>query len=65
MTDLAELLADCDARGIRLLPAGEGRLTTDAPQDALTPDLTGRLQEQGRAAGDPAGHWRHWGRTGG
>ncbi len=44
MTDLAELLADCDARGIQLLPAGHGGLTIDAPQDALTPDLLDRLK---------------------
>ena len=41
---LAELLADCDAHGIRLLPAGDGGLTIDAPQDALTQDLLDRLK---------------------
>ena len=41
---LANLLADCDARGIRLLLAGDGGLTIDAPQDALTPELIGRLK---------------------
>ena len=41
---LAELLADCDAHGIRLLLAGDGGLTIDAPQDALTPDLLARLK---------------------
>jgi len=44
MTSLAELLTDCDARGIRLVAAGDGELTIDAPQDALTSDLTGRLK---------------------
>jgi hypothetical protein len=44
MTDLAGLLADCDARRIRLLAAGDVGLTIDAPQDALTPDLIGRLK---------------------
>ena len=44
MTDLTELLADCDAHGIRLLAASDGGLTIDAPQDALTPDLIGRLK---------------------
>jgi hypothetical protein len=44
MTGLDELLADCDARGIRLVPAGDGGLTIDAPKDALTPDLIGRLK---------------------
>ena len=41
---LAELLADCDAHGIRLLLADDGGLTIDAPQDALTPDLLDRLK---------------------
>lgn len=44
MSDLAELLADCDARGIRLHPAGDGGLTIDAPQAALTPDMVARLK---------------------
>ena len=41
---LAELLADCDAHGIRLLLADDGGLTIDAPQDDLTPDLLDRLK---------------------
>ena len=41
---LADLLAECDAHGIRLLPADDGGLTIDAPQDALTPDLLDRLK---------------------
>ena len=44
MTDLTELLADCNARGIRLLPADDGGLIIDAPQAALTPDLMDRLK---------------------
>ncbi len=44
MNDLSELLADCDARGIRLYPAGDGGLTIDAPQAALTPDMVARLK---------------------
>jgi hypothetical protein len=44
MTNLADLLADCDAHGIRLLVASDGVLTIDAPQDTLTPDLMGRLK---------------------
>ena len=44
MSNLAELLADCDARGIGLEPTGDGNLAIDAPQDALTPDLMGRLK---------------------
>jgi len=44
MNDLAELLADCDARGIRLHPAGDGGLTIDAPQEALAPDMMARLK---------------------
>ena len=41
---LAEVLADCDAHGIRLLVAEDGGLTIDAPQDVLTPDLMDRLK---------------------
>lgn len=44
MSNLAELLADCDARGIWLHPAGDGGLTIDAPQAALTPDMVARLK---------------------
>ncbi len=44
MTGLAELLADCVAFGIRLLPTHDGGLNIDAPQDALTPDLIERLK---------------------
>jgi len=48
MTDatsvLADLLAECEAHGIRLTLAGDGGLTIDGPQDALTPDLLGRLK---------------------
>jgi hypothetical protein len=44
MTDLPDLLADCDARGIRLLASDDDTLTIDAPKDALTPDLLDRLK---------------------
>ena len=44
MTDLAELLAECDANGIRFVVASDGGLTIDAPQSALTPDLLERLK---------------------
>ena len=44
MSDLAELLADCDARGILLHPAGDGGLTIDAPQGALMPDMVERMK---------------------
>jgi hypothetical protein len=40
----AELFASCEARGIRLRPSGDGGLTIDAPQAALTPDLVARLR---------------------
>jgi hypothetical protein len=42
-TVLAGLLAECEAHGIRLLPAAAGGLTVDAPEGALTPDLLARL----------------------
>ena len=44
MNELVKLLADCDAHGIRLLVAGDGGLTIDAPQDTLKPKLMGRLK---------------------
>ena len=44
MTDLAELLADCDTHGIRLVATSDGVLAIDAPQDALTPNLIDRLK---------------------
>jgi hypothetical protein len=40
----ADLLADCEAHGIRLAFAGDGGLAIDAPQAALTPDLLDRLK---------------------
>jgi TubC N-terminal docking domain len=44
MTDPAQLLAECQARGIRLLP-GEGvALTIDAPASTVTPELVARLK---------------------
>jgi len=46
MTDLAELVADCDSRGIRLFPSGDGGLAIDAPEDTLTPELLARLKAQ-------------------
>lgn len=39
-----DLLTECEARGIRLALAGDGGLSIDAPQDALTPDLLRRLR---------------------
>ncbi len=48
MTGLAELLADCDAQGIRLIPTGDKGLTVDAPQGALTPDLMERVKTHKR-----------------
>lgn len=41
---LADLLADCEAHGIRLALAGDGGLVIDAPQNTLTPELLGRLK---------------------
>jgi hypothetical protein len=39
-----DLLAECEAHGIRLTLADDGGLSIDAPQDALTPELLGRLK---------------------
>jgi len=41
---LADLLAECDAHGIRLALADSGGLEIDAPRDALTPELSARLK---------------------
>ncbi len=41
---LVDLLADCEAYGIRLLSACDGGFAIDAPQDALTVDLIDRLK---------------------
>ena len=42
---LAELVKDCDAHGIRMLQAGDGALTIDAPEGVLTPDLIAQMKE--------------------
>lgn len=44
MNRLDKLLADCNARGIRLRPAAAGGLTIVAPRAALTPELLDRLK---------------------
>ncbi len=49
---LDELLTDCDAQGIHLLPDGDGGLTIDAPQDALTPELVKRIKAKKAAVLD-------------
>jgi hypothetical protein len=41
---IADLLAECHSRGIRLIQADSGGLEIDAPQAALTPDLLDRLK---------------------
>jgi hypothetical protein len=41
---LGDLLAECDAQGIRLAPNNDGGLTIDAPQDVLTPELLDQLR---------------------
>ena len=44
MSDPVKLLAECDARGIRLCLADDSRLSIDAPQATLTPDLLEQLK---------------------
>jgi len=44
MTGLADLLVECDARDIRLFPAGDTELTIEAPEGELTADLIERLK---------------------
>jgi hypothetical protein len=41
---LGDLLAECDAQGIRLAPNNDGGLTIDAPQDVLTLELLDQLR---------------------
>lgn len=41
---VAELQTECDAIGIRLVPASDGGLAVDAPQDVLTPELLDDLR---------------------
>jgi hypothetical protein len=41
---LLEIAADCDARGIRLIPECDGNLNIDAPRGALTPEFLDRLK---------------------
>lgn len=48
ISQLADLLADCDAHGIRLALAAGGGLEVDAPQVALTPDVLARIQAHKR-----------------
>lgn len=43
MTELIELLEQCDAQGIRLQAAENDGLTIDAPSDNLTPAMIERL----------------------
>jgi hypothetical protein len=45
---LADLFAECDGHGIRLMLADDGGLTIDAPRDVLTCDLLRRLKAQKR-----------------
>ena len=44
MSELQEVLADCETHGIQLIPAGDAGLTIDAPEGALTSDLIERLK---------------------
>jgi hypothetical protein len=43
LNSVTQLLATCDALGIRLEPDADGGLSIDAPQDALTPELLQHL----------------------
>ena len=42
---LADLLAECDARGVRLSLAADGGLAVDGLPAALSPDLLARLRD--------------------
>jgi hypothetical protein len=41
---LFEIAAECDARGIRLIPGCDGYLKIDAPRGSLTPEFLDRLK---------------------
>lgn len=41
---VAEVLAECEAKGVRLLPTADGGLEVDATPDALTEPLLERLR---------------------
>lgn len=45
MSSMTELLAECVALDIQLLPTGDGGLTIESSRDDLTPDLVRRLRE--------------------
>lgn len=44
MSAVAELMSECDAHGIRLIVTRDGRVTIDAPKDALSPKLLERIR---------------------
>jgi len=44
MSAVSDLLAECQAKGIRLLPAGNGGLTVDASRGVLTNELMEQLR---------------------
>ncbi|WP_339908604.1 hypothetical protein [Symmachiella dynata] len=45
MIAVSELLAECDALDVKLLPVAGGGLTIDAPRGVLTPEFVARLKE--------------------
>ncbi len=44
MSDVGQLLEDCEARGIGLSLASDGGLAVDAPEGSLTDDMVDRLK---------------------
>lgn len=44
MSAVAELMSECLTRGIRLKVTHDGRVTIDAPKDALSPELLERVR---------------------
>jgi hypothetical protein len=44
MSAVTELLGECDTRGIRLNATRDGRVTIDAPKDALSPEFLERVR---------------------
>lgn len=44
MSAVAELMSECDTRGIRLNVTRDGRVTIDAPKDALSPEFLEKVR---------------------
>ena len=62
MTGLAELLAQCDAKGVQLTHDGDGGLTVSAAKEAMLPGLMEKLRKHKLAILDELAE-RQWKET--